>query len=616
MLDLSEIAALLRSRPAAAAYPTRQELRAAFLKSAAAHTMNPAAIAYHGADNEHELRDALASVFLPETMDTLADAATALIRGSGGSEAETTLGRLHDPPVRARARLDALATTPNSLCVVMTLLPLVRHSNLLEVIPDLLFELNSSGVYVDYAAPADSTASRASDFLGKSITETMPADVADRALAALQRLRIHGGTERLEYALTKSDGLHWYEARMVGLPSGGATACVRDITDRKGAEWRLQESDARFRTMADSAPVLLWISDQRGARTYFNKVWFEFTGSTLDRERGDGWLERIHPEDVQRYTLQAQASRSARVSFRAEYRLKHRDGEYRWLLDHGTPRFSAENELLGFIGSCIDITELKTSQAELDNRVRARTQELEIANRELEAFGYSVAHDLRTPLRVIRGFSKLIVERQSQGLDIENSHYFERVHAAALHMDRLIDDLLRLSHVSRARLENTSVNVSLLAAEIIERLRHADPHREVQVTIRPDITLTGDGRLLGILLDNLLGNAWKFTSARSGAQIDVGLRDANVCCVRDNGAGFDAHHADRLFRPFQRLHPLEQFEGTGIGLAIAHRIVERHGGKIWATGAANEGAEFCFQLTAAAAGSLPHEEKTASEFHS
>jgi signal transduction histidine kinase len=232
-------------------------------------------------------------------------------------------------------------------------------------------------------------------------------------------------------------------------------------------------------------------------------------------------------------------------------------------------------------------------------------RELEGTNRELEAFSYSVSHDLRAPLRSIDGFSQILQEDYEDVLDEEGLDYLGRVRAASGHMATLIDDLLDLSRVGRRPLRMEPVDLSRMVTEIIEDLRAAEPERKVEFVAGRGIRAWGDVSLLKVALENLLGNAWKFTARETEARIEFGAdRDpgpgfrAPVYYVRDNGAGFDQAYADKLFGAFQRLHGQEEFEGTGIGLATVARIVHRHGGRVWAEGDVGEGATFYFTLGA------------------
>ncbi len=236
----------------------------------------------------------------------------------------------------------------------------------------------------------------------------------------------------------------------------------------------------------------------------------------------------------------------------------------------------------------------------LNESLSQQKQAVESANRELESFSYSVSHDLRAPLRSIDGFSRALLEDFADKLDDRGKRYLTFVREGAQRMAELIDDLLELSRVSRSELSRHRVDLTALARRIIERLRAAEPERNVEI-IFEDLSADGDPRLLELVLQNLVGNAWKFTSKRDHARIEFGHVDRDgrtVYFVRDNGAGFNMSYANKLFGVFQRLHAATEFEGTGVGLAIVQRIVSRHGGEVWAEGEVDKGASFYFTLGA------------------
>ncbi len=243
--------------------------------------------------------------------------------------------------------------------------------------------------------------------------------------------------------------------------------------------------------------------------------------------------------------------------------------------------------------------ELKRHREHLEELVEERTAALEEVNRELEAFIYSVSHDLKAPLRSIAGFGKHLMEDQAEKLDERGKDYLKRINSGAARMSRLIEDLLSLSRISRQEIEQTKLDLSKVASLIVSDLRASDPSRSVEVNIAEGINGYGDERLITIALTNLLGNAWKFTSKTANARIEFGTLQQDgksIYYVRDNGAGFDAQYTEKMFLPFHRLHSEEEFEGTGIGLAIVTRVIHRHGGDIWAEGKTGEGATVYFRL--------------------
>ena len=390
----------------------------------------------------------------------------------------------------------------------------------------------------------------------------------------------------------------------------GSVIEVRDVSAEKEAENALKESEIRFRTMADSSPVLIWMADTEARFTYFNSSWLAFTGRLPEEETGEGWMENIHPEDARRYRDSYHEAFATRRTFRVEYRLRRHDGEYRWLLDEGLPRHTPDGAFQGFIGGCTDITEiveareiLKRGREELEQLVQERTAQLRAVNKELEAFSYSVSHDLRSPLRSIDGFSQAVLEDYGERLDGTGKDYLQRVRQESQRMGRLIDDMLTLSRLTRSEMRVGTVSLSEMAEEVVVRLRSQNPERRVHFEVEPALTAEGDSGLLFAVLQNLLENAWKFSSPVPESRIRFGslppqetTGQGPVYFVEDNGVGFDPAYKDKLFGAFQRLHSMQEFPGTGVGLATVQRIIHRHGGRVWADSQPGRGATFYFTL--------------------
>jgi PAS domain S-box-containing protein len=430
-------------------------------------------------------------------------------------------------------------------------------------------------------------------------------DDRPRARDAIQQAVLKTGDFSLEARSPRLDGslVHLLcRGRAFADPSGAVTrivAVTTDITERRRAELHVLESERRFRSVAEKAPALIWSCDEHLRRDYFNATWLGFTGRSPEQEHGLGWQEGMPPEDRLRWRSTALAAAARLEPYTIEYRLRRADGALRWMVENASPRFRADGAFAGHLGSCIDITAGKETEAELEARVRLRTRQLEAANNDLGSFSYSVSHDLRAPVRLINGFAEIALEECQAGRAEGAIVPLRSVLRSAGRMNQLIDAFLALARITRAELRIEEVDLSRLAADVVEGLRLGDRPRTVEVIIAPDLRCRGDARLLRILMENLLGNAWKFTSAKPLAHIEVGAEthdDATVFFIRDNGAGFDKSLAGKLFQAFNRLHSNREFEGLGIGLNTVLRVIQRHDGHVWAKGTQTVGATFYFTL--------------------
>ena len=385
----------------------------------------------------------------------------------------------------------------------------------------------------------------------------------------------------------------------------------REDAMRRGTR-ALADQEALLRTVLDTLPVGVWVANADGDIVMVNEQARAIRGgptfSTIDEYcMASAYLpgtERVIPANTRSF---ARALRNGEITLREVFEIDLPNGGRRTLANWAVPIRDTENLITGAIAVDQDITNQQRAEmnirelnATLERRVAERTAELQFSNRQLEAFSYSVSHDLRAPLRAINGYSVIIAEEMAAGPDTPMRRYLERIRAASMRMADMIDGMIALARVSRIGFERRLVDLSELAAGVIADLQELEPHRQVRVTIMSGATAYCDKNLARAVLQNLLGNAWKYTARTGDAHVEFGFRDRDtgerVYFVRDNGAGFDMAHAAQLFKPFSRLHSDAEFPGSGIGLATVSRIVQRHGGWIEGHAALGEGALFEFTL--------------------
>ncbi|MHA1247590.1 MAG: PAS domain S-box protein [Candidatus Thorarchaeota archaeon] len=364
----------------------------------------------------------------------------------------------------------------------------------------------------------------------------------------------------------------------------------------------LRASEAKWRSLVEHAPSIISTVDRDGIIRFINRPVY---GRKVEEIIGRPLTDFMSPEDRPLAALILKSIFEQGQTFVFRSSSTEPDGTTYWFRTHAAPIYEDDKVVLAILMT-IDVTDLKRAEDEirhlnedLSRLVEERTAELKAANSELEAFVYSVSHDLRAPLRSIIGFSQALLEDYAEKLGPEGTDFLSRVRGAAERMGQLIDDLLKLSRVTRKELHKEDVDLTQIARQIIEDLRSMEPSRDVEVRIEDGLHAWCDKGAMRIVLANLLSNAWKFTLYTPHAIIEMGSQHTNdelVFYVRDNGAGFDMTYADRLFKPFQRLHAADQFEGSGIGLATVKRIIDKHGGRVWAEGQAGGGATVYFSL--------------------
>jgi PAS domain S-box-containing protein len=386
------------------------------------------------------------------------------------------------------------------------------------------------------------------------------------------------------------------------------------ITERKRTEEALRESEEQLQTIIENLSEGLVISELDGQLIHWNRAALEMHGFTsldeclLKLPEFENIFE-LSTLDGTVLTLNkwALARIIAGEHLRDyEVRIRRIGTDWERIFNYGGAIVTEPSGKQLAIVTISDITEQKQTEEQfriltetLEQRVAERTAQLEAVNQELEAFSYSVSHDLRAPLRHISGFSLALLEDYSDKLDETGKDYLHQVRGASHEMAQLIDDVLELARVTRSEMRREEINLSELASAITRDLQKNENGRTVVVNIEENLSTYSDKRLLQIMLANLLGNAWKFTSKRNDAEITFGQEEKGgekVFFVRDNGAGFDMAYAGKLFGAFQRLHGADEFEGTGVGLAIVQRVINRHGGNVWGEGVVDHGAIFYFTL--------------------
>lgn len=369
------------------------------------------------------------------------------------------------------------------------------------------------------------------------------------------------------------------------------------------AEIREQKrQEQRFRLLTEAIPQQVWTAQPDGRLDYVNQRILDYFDRSFEEMIGWGWQTVIHPEDLPQCLARWQTALATGTAYEIEFRLKSTAGDYRWHLTRALPLRNEHGQIVSWLGTNTDIHDRKQANEILEQRVKERTAQLEVANQELDSFSYSVSHDLRAPLRHISGFVVALhqrLERQGSLTDPKVTHYLEVIQSSSQKMGQLIDGLLTLSRLGRRQLTQYPVELGPLVQTVVAQAQAptgSDPYRQVEFQIAPLPTVMGDATLLQQVFSNLIDNAVKFSGRDRPARVAIGALADGTLFVQDNGVGFQMEHADQLFGPFQRLHSQQEFEGTGIGLAIVQRIAHRHGGEIWAESQPGQGTTFYLKL--------------------
>ncbi|MFL5344736.1 MAG: PAS domain S-box protein [Hyalangium sp.] len=385
----------------------------------------------------------------------------------------------------------------------------------------------------------------------------------------------------------------------------GGMALIKDMDKVRQSEEEKRRTEQRFQLLVETAREGIWSIDTESRTTYVNRFMAEMLGYTVEEMLGRPIFSFMDEEGRQLAARNIERRRQG-VAEVMDFRFLRKDGSSIWTNMSTSPFVDEHGRYAGSLATIADVTARRNAEeqvrqlnAELERRIVERTAQLEFSNRELEAFAYSVAHDLRSPLRSIASFSDALTEDCADRLDEMGLDYLRRIRGGAQRMAELIDGILALSRVNRTVLVTSLCDLSILARIVAGQLQEQQPERKVRFTIQQGLVERGDPHLLRSVLENLLGNAWKFTRERPVAEIEFGTKEEQgvlTYFVRDNGAGFDMAYQDKLFGVFQRLHAQAEFEGNGVGLATVQRIIRRHGGRIWGRGQPGQGACFSFTL--------------------
>ncbi|HVP37359.1 MAG TPA: PAS domain S-box protein [Terriglobales bacterium] len=451
---------------------------------------------------------------------------------------------------------------------------------------------------------------RADEVIGKDLSILFPAESKEESLGKISLTASGEYWDVVEVPILRKDGkiriVLWNSANIFAEDGKTIIATIaqgQDITERKIVEDALRETSEYLENLFNyaNAPIICW--DTKSKITRFNHAFEHLTEYKSEEVIGKD-LSFLFPVDSKEESLgKIRQTLSGEYWDVVEVPILRKDGEIRIALWNSANIFAEDGKtIVATIAQGQDITERKKREEEikaLNEHLKQHEAELASSNKELEAFSYSVSHDLRAPLRNIDGFSHALLEDYADKLDDKGQNYLRRIRAGTQRMGELIDDLLNLSVMVRKEMRREEVNLSEQARSIVDELKHAEPERELEMKIQENLKVSGDPLLLRQLLENLIGNAWKFTSKKPSGKIEFGTTQADgrkTFFVKDNGVGFDMKYVNKMFIPFQRLHSVEEFSGNGIGLAIVKRVIDRHGGRIWAEGEVDKGATFYFTL--------------------
>jgi PAS domain S-box-containing protein len=476
---------------------------------------------------------------------------------------------------------------------------------------DLIFAATTSGriLYLNARARERWPDARPGDVAA----ELLPAEARDRFLAAAAAACAGETVPAFDWGDEERDGVRaWFRCAVSPMREAGETTAVlcasSDVTALKRLEARLRHSEQLMVDTQGVAHLGTWEWDVREPHATWSPELYRIYGLSPESYTPsyEAYLTKVHPDDRQRVMDATNRVFHEHQPYSHDERIFRPDGSMRYLHTWAQPVLDEQGRLVRLLGVCQDITDRKLAEeeihrlnADLERRVAERTRTIERSMRDLEAFNAMVSHDLRAPLTVLQLSCRTLLDAAGAELSDRARGTLARMQRSVDEMTELLNALLSLANVGNADLRRQEVDLTALSREIVAELERVTPGRAADVVVEPGMSCFADGPLLRAAMQNLLANAWKYTLRVPRARIEVCRAAADApraFVVRDNGAGFDMAHAHKLFQPFERLHDASEFEGTGVGLATVHRIIERHGGRIWAQGEPGRGAAFFFEL--------------------
>lgn len=484
-----------------------------------------------------------------------------------------------------------------------------NYTKIYENSPSGYFTFDKNGVILSLnQTGAEQLCSNKPQLLNKSFSNFIVKEYLPQFKMHLENVFDYKSKQSCEIKIERKDKSLFF-ALLESVPAkangNGSSYCVTtisDITMFKVAQDNLQESEERFKNMANTTPVLMWISDPEALFTFVNKFWEQFTGRSFGQEIGLNWLEGIHPDDLETFITKYKTACDKQVPFEIEYRLRTRDGSFKWILNKGVPRFQNDGRFAGYIGSCTDINDQKIIQ----EKIEKINEELKSLNASKDKFFSIIAHDLKSPLSGLLGFTEILVEEYDELVEDEKKEFIGHSHQAARNLNALLENLLEWSRIQigSIAIEPENHSIELIIDDIMNLFVQNATNKKLRLekNLSPDLIVFADVNSVRTILRNLVSNGIKFTKENGSVAISAYQKDNFVqVSVQDSGVGIGQENIDKLFRIDKNYttQGTNKERGTGLGLILCKELVEKNGGKIWVESEFGKGTKFNFTLPAA-----------------